>query len=736
MTRIDMATLVALALVPAARGQAPFTEEAVARGLVYPIQQQRTFGSGVAFADLDGDGDPDVLAVGKTDLFTTATIGVFENDGTGVFTDRSVASGIPPEPGASGLSAGDFDGDGDLDVYVTVWTRPNMLLRNDGGFQFTDVAGQPGMGGIDDPGAGSSSAWADFDGDGWLDLYVTNRTGSATLDAPYAPSPERNRMFRNLGGAGFVEVAAALGVEADTDPSFQASLFDYDRDGDADLYLANDKGHSSSCDFYNHLWRNDGGTFTDVSVEAECDGCVDGMCVAIGDMDANRWLDVYVTNIQPGNPLYLNQGDGRFKDESETWGVAVFEVGWGSVFLDYDNDADEDLYVCQHLPAYPNRFYENVGAPPTVERGALLGLDDADATFTCAQADVDMDGDLDLLLAGTATRLKLYLNHEGEQRSWAKLRVVGEGPNLHAVGARVEVRVGSAWQVREVIAGSAYKSQDELVKHVGLGAATAMDEIVVTWPGGATSRTLTGYGANRTWTLLPPSRLGDADGDGQVALADYAVLAGCLGSAVEPGCEALDLDGDGAIDAADASLFLAAWDGTQEDCDGSGTWDLEEILLGGAEDLDADGVLDSCECHVATYCVAKTSSQGCVPSTSALGTASASGGAFDVLCEDVLNQKSGMFFYGTDGPLSSPFQGGTLCVAAPRRRTPVTGSGGNPPPDDCSGVLQIDFAARIASGVDPNLAAGAQVHGQWWYRDPAAPSTTGLSDALSFWICP
>ena len=136
------------------------------------------------------------------------------------------------------------------------------------------------------------------------------------------------------------------------------------------------------------------------------------------------------------------------------------------------------------------------------------------------------------------------------------------------------------------------------------------------------------------------------------------------------------------------------------------------------------------------YCTARINSQGCTPAIAATGTASLSGAPFDITCTQVLNNKSGLFFYGYDGK-ASPFQGGYLCVQAPAKRTAVQSSGGNPPPDDCSGLYSFDFAAHLAGGTDPALVAGASVYGQYWYRDPANSGfSTGRSDAVYFRVDP
>ena len=583
---------------PADLAPRPFTEEAVARGVDYTVDQFGTFGCGAAFADLDGDGDPDLVLLGRISDDSAATVGIFENDGHGNFVDRTAMSTIPPANAASGISAGDFDGDGLPDLYVTLWLEPNMLLRNEGNFVFTNVAGEPGFETLADLGAGSGSCWGDVDGDGWLDLYVTNRTTTNHPDPPFTPDPTPNRLFLNQSGQGFVEVAGLLGVDAGLAPSFCASFFDFDQDGDVDLYLSNDKGASTGCAIQNVFWRNDGGTFVDISQSSKTDGCLDAMCVALGDFDGNLWTDIYVSNTPPGNALYLNQqGEGTFAESAALWGAASYQVGWGSLFFDYDNDGWQELYVCQHRPWEPNRFFVHGGAPPAVDRAFALGIADAGQSFVCAKADIDGDGDEDLLVSNRGERVKLFVNHEGQRRSWVAFDVVGAGPNRHAIGARVQATAAGHAALREVVAGSAFKSQDALTLGFGLDAAEVVDLAVAHWPlgtPGARSRQLTGYAAGTRWAFYPPVRLGDHDGDGVVDLADFQALVPCWDAAVVPGCEVFDLNGDAVIDLADWTLFAARYALALEDCNANGVPDLLDILNGTSFDLDADGVPDEC----------------------------------------------------------------------------------------------------------------------------------------------
>ena len=149
------------------------------------------------------------------------------------------------------------------------------------------------------------------------------------------------------------------------------------------------------------------------------------------------------------------------------------------------------------------------------------------------------------------------------------------------------------------------------------------------------------------------------------------------------------------------------------------------------------GNLDPCTGSTTTYCTAKVNSKGCTPAIGWTGTPSMSSpGTFDVTATNVMNNKNGILFYGISGRFNLPFQGGVLCVKPPTRRTPVQTSGGNPPPNDCSGSYSFDFNAWAQGGSDPNLAVGVQVNGQYWSRDPQSPSTTGLTDGIEFVLCP
>ena len=571
---------------------APFTEEAVARGLVYTMQNSPQsdgyLGFGCGFADLDADGDADVVVLGASD----GRVGIFENNGAGQFTSRSLTSGIAPLSEASGWAAADVDGDGRLDLYLTQVGQPNSLRRNLGQFQFADVTATAGVG---DAGAGKGVAFGDYDGDGRIDLYVCNYNGAA-------PGTEDmdNRLYRNLGSFQFQDVSVAQTVD-DPGYSFEAVWTDFDRDGDADLYLSNDRGFAPPLFRSNQLWRNDGGQLVNISVGSGADVAIYSMGIAAGDFDGNRWPDLYVTNIHsPGgyngfNNLLLNQGDGTFVESSTLAGVGspLASTSWGAIMFDWDNDGHQDLYVSNQLDA--NQLYDCDGAFPCAEIAASVAVTGGTRySFSAAVADVDGDGDLDLLENDLSGNVALLINHEGSTRSWVEYRVIGRGGDPWAIGASVDSRVGATWRLREVLAGgNGYLGQNDLALHVGLGTATGVDEVVVSWPGGTTTRTLTGLAANQRWTLYPPERLGDIDGDGACRRRDFATLAVCHLEPFEPGCEGVDFDGDSDVDGGDSAAFFATYDDPQFDLDDNAVHDLEQILANPLLDLDLDGLLDA-----------------------------------------------------------------------------------------------------------------------------------------------
>ena len=574
---------------PANAGLTPFTEEAVARGLDYVMQdypqQQGYLGFGCAFSDLDQDGDPDAIIVGAAD----GTVGIYENDGTGNFIDRSAGSGIPILTEASAIAIADYNGDGFPDIFLSQVAEPNVFVRNNGNFTFSDVSAAAQ---VDDAGSGKGAAFGDLDGDGRLDLYVTNYNG-------IVPGTELldNVLYQNMGDGTFSDISVAQGVDNEG-YGYQAVWFDMDLDNDLDLYLSNDRAALAPM-IPNQLWRNDNGTLVNISASSGADVAIDSMGVAAGDFDGNGHFDLYCTNV-PGvggldNPLLLNQGDQTFIEFGVAAGVqnSVSGTSWGAIFFDFDNSGTLDLYVNNQF--FPNTFYVNPGNFPCFEAGAVFNVQGNDGrSFGSAVADVDADGDIDLLVNNLGGNVELFINQEGTERSWVRYNMIGTGHNTHAIGGRTITNSTNGTVIREVRAGgNNYLGQNELVMHIGLDTATTVD-VVATWPGGTPSRILTDLPANHEWTLYPPDALGDSDGSGIVNNEDFPGFLACYNQPFAPGCEIMDFDGDSDVDDDDFDAFLTAHKFLPVDCNGNGTADVAEILQTPALDLDNDGFLDAC----------------------------------------------------------------------------------------------------------------------------------------------
>ncbi len=537
-------------LTPLPQPPAAFTEEAAARGLDFIVAETTApnagFG-GASFIDLDSDGDPDIVTCGRSG----GLLGIYENDGTGSFIDRSATASTTLMPKGGGVVAADYDADGDMDLFITQVLADDVLLRNNGDFTFTDVTAAAGVAG--NLGAGDGAAWGDYDGDGWLDLFVSNRTGSLFPDMTV--STVRNRLYRNMGDGTFVDMAPALGVDGGSEPTLTAAFVDFDLDGDADIYVGNDKG-SGCLQWTNVLFENVGGTFVDITASSNTESCTDTMGIGIGDFDGNGWPDLYCTNTPqaPGHALMLNNGDQTFDWAAAQVGVTGNQLGWGCLFFDHDNDGDLALYVV-HSNA-ENFLYDWSDTWPVPEIGAQMGLDHTGFSYNVSLADIDSDGDIDLLVQDLFGPLKLFINNEGSRRNWVRFRVVGENPNRDAIGAIVRCFVEGDMQISEVLAGgNNYRTQNELVAHFGLDNACIVDSVGVQWTDGQT-RDITGYNAGETWSIYPPSMLGDNDFDGRFTRSDLTAMLTRLGP-VEPGTEINDINGDGYINARDWRLLLA-----------------------------------------------------------------------------------------------------------------------------------------------------------------------------------
>lgn len=498
-----------------------FTDVTSQAGLTFPHDEPGLafrgaieLGGGVAAGDYDGDGWVDLYVVGGE----IGTNRLFHNNGDGTFEDRAAAAGVAL---AGVRSCGplffDFDGDGDLDLFVGgVDGTPLSLFRNEGDGTFVDVTAASGL---VVPVFTFGASAGDYDHDGDLDLFLTHWSGNLATTQGQVSS---FHLWRNDGSGTFTDVTSDAGIVAlgpsDGFNGFTANFSDIDGDGWADLLLTGDFGTSR---IYRNL-RN--GTFayaTDPAVIT--DG--NGMGAAVGDYDEDGDLDWFVSSIwdpngisegywdTSGNRLYRNKGNGTFEDATDVAGVRQGYWGWGSTFQDFDNDGHLDLFHVNGygLPALPEtsefladpaRLFMGNGNGTFTERAAALGIADTGQGRGIVAFDYDHDGDLDLYINNHLGPSRLYRNDGGNAQRWLEVKLTGREPNTEAIGAWIRVITPGATQLRELRAGSNYVSQDPAIGHFGLGQNRTVT-IEVAWPDGARS-VLERVSSNQRLTLVQP----------------------------------------------------------------------------------------------------------------------------------------------------------------------------------------------------------------------------------------
>jgi tetratricopeptide (TPR) repeat protein len=510
-----------------------FMDEAAARGLVFRFdhgpskehQLPETMSGGVAFLDVDGDGWLDVYCLQGGPLPPQTKIQnltskietgdrLFRNLGDGYFQDVTEASGLDALPGGygHGVAVGDYDNDGLPDLFVTRW-RSYALYRNLGGSRFQDVTRQAGLGGDRDwP---TSAAWADFDNDGDLDLYVchylkwdvehptlceypeNSKPGYRYCDPlPFPALPDH--IFRNDGGW-FVDVTAAAGIDDRDGRGLGVVAADLDDDGRVDLFVANDLSA-------NYYFRNLGGfRFSEQALEAGLAASAEGaylagMGIACGDLDDDGRLDLAVSNfLNQATTLYHNHGGGLFSDRSAVTGLAAATrqfLGFGLAALDANNDGRLDLVQA-------NGHVIDFGPSIAYKMRAQLLLGNASGHFRdvseqagppwknlrlgrgLAVGDIDNDGRTDVLIVGQGALLALFHNQPAPAAGhFLTLALEGVASNRDGVGAKVMVSAGGGRQVATRFGGGSYLSASDPRLHFGLGAARRADRVEVRWPSG------------------------------------------------------------------------------------------------------------------------------------------------------------------------------------------------------------------------------------------------------------
>ena len=469
----------------------------------------------LATFDYDNDGLVDIYFLSGAPLKGTVVdkpprAALYRNNGDWTFSDVTDEAGVGNRGHGMGVVAGDYDNDGDQDLYVTNF-GPNVLYRNNGNRTFTDVTAEAGVANGHKVGAGAS--FFDMEGDGDLDLYVGNYVnftyenhvplvvrGRKYMAGPQYYQPVADTLFRNNGNGTFTDVSQASGIAAVAGPCMATLAFDYDDDGDTDVFASND-GQP------NFLWQNDGkGNFQEVALLSGVAYDFFGkahstMGVDCGDVDGDGRLDLFTTGYQSEMPaLYRNLGGAMFEDATSAariTGELFAHVEWGTAFVDFDNDGDQDLFVaCGHFDRIEeiddrtslkvaNYLLMNTGAGRFVDvsKRAGTGLAPVESSRGAAFDDLDNDGDIDAVVLNSNARPTILRNESKTAHGWLQLRLQGTKHNADAVGARVRVFAGGKVQVAEAIAGRGYQSHFGTRLHFGLASAERVEKIEVRWLG-------------------------------------------------------------------------------------------------------------------------------------------------------------------------------------------------------------------------------------------------------------
>jgi hypothetical protein len=479
-----------------------------------------TMGSGAAFLDYDNDGWIDLFVVDggsiaalKPEAKAGARHRLFHNDGGTRFTDVTTASGIVHGEYGMGVCAGDVDGDGRTDLYITNY-GPNALYRNAGNGAFTDITRTARVG-LD--GWSTSCAFLDIDRDGDLDLFVTNYLDAPKSRNPFCGDPQRrirvychplnypavpSVLYRNDGKGVFTDVSAEAGIAKYSGNGLGVAVGDYDDDGLPDVFVANDA-------VPNFLFHNDAnGRFTETALAAGVAVGRDGkpragMGTEFADYNGDGRLDLVVTNHEfETHSLFRNDGKGSFSDASVEAGIAsptLPFVGFGVAFFDADNNGYTDLAIVNgHVidntavfrpgstHAQRRLLFHTTNGRRFVEVSRQSGLDFAVPGVGRAllAGDIDNDGDMDLVATSNGGPLDVLRNNTGRERHALAVRVVGVRSNRNGIGARVTIAAQGKTQMREVKSGSSYLGQSDLRVHFGVGEAARIDRLDIRWTDG------------------------------------------------------------------------------------------------------------------------------------------------------------------------------------------------------------------------------------------------------------
>jgi enediyne biosynthesis protein E4 len=519
--------------------QANLTDTTIYGGVESKKYIIETNGCGVAFFDFDNDGWTDVFIMSGTKLEgfpkgKEPTNHLYKNNKNSTFTDVTEKSGLHHTGWGSSVTVGDYDNDGNEDLFITYYGT-NVLYRNNGNSTFSDVTKQAGF---PENGVrwGSGATFIDYDRDGKLDLFVANYLkfdvstaaepgkgnncfwkGIPVNCGPKGLPTDTNLLYHNEGNGVFTDVSLKSGVSKVVGRySMTAIVTDFNNDGWADIYVACDSTSST-------LYRNNkDGTFTDVSLETgsaynEDGNSQAGMGVTVGDYDNNGFSDIFKTHFADDLPiLYKNSGRDFYDDASRLAGFDHTRyVQWGTGFADFDNDGWQDILtvtgnvypeVEKYFKEYPHRsprlLYQNLGNGKFKDVSATsgTGISEPKSSRGCAFGDYDNDGDVDVLVMNMNEPPLLLRNDLKSANNWLSIKLVGVKSNRSAVGSRVIIKNTNGLAMQEVTPQTSYYSHNDFRLHFGLGANKQAESIEIQWASGQTE-TIKNISANQFVTI-------------------------------------------------------------------------------------------------------------------------------------------------------------------------------------------------------------------------------------------
>lgn len=493
---------------------------------------------GVAVFDYNNDGLPDIFFTNGAAIPSLEKSNpgfynrLYRNNGDGTFTDVTEQTGVKGTGYSMGVAAGDYDNDGNVDLYV-VGVNRNQLLHNNGDGTFTDVTEKAGVSGKYPDGRkpwAVAAGWFDYNNDGLLDLLVINYLdydisttklcsldGVRTYCAPGNFKGTQNILYRNNGDGTFTDVSVSSHIAQYTGKGMGLAFADYDNDGFTDVFISNDT-------FPNFLLHNNGdGTFTDAALEAGVaytadGGVVAGMGADFRDLNNDGLPDIFQTAMF-GNtfPLYKNTGR-QFEDVTEVSGMTAFSrrmTAWGTGAFDFDNDGWKDLFTAGgaildnelevlHRPArIPNGLLRNNGNFTFTDASSTAGAGFLEPRLHrgAAFGDFNNDGKIDMVVTAINETPQLLMNRTANGNHWITLKLVGVKDNRDGLGTKIKITTSEGVQYNHATTAVGYGSSSDKRVHFGLGSATVVEKIELAWPTGV-KQVLTNVKADQILTIV------------------------------------------------------------------------------------------------------------------------------------------------------------------------------------------------------------------------------------------